>query len=315
MKSVYLLVMTLVLVCSVFSVYAQTIEPNTVLVKVNDEEILQKDLDFTMQYFVVPQYEAQNNGQAMPEEQRTQIAQSLLDQTITEVLILQKGREAGITQNEQILNTQFESLKTQRPDIPTIALKEFLHQKLLVQTIVQQLVVSKITITDEEVRTLYDQQKSQLDEPEKVRASHILISVAPDAPETEKAAARQKIGEILAKAQAGEDFAELAKQYSNCPSNQKGGDLGFFPRGIMVQPFEDVAFTLAEGALSDIVETPFGYHIITVTGKTAERKVSYDEVKERLRQELLNQKSNSEAQKWISTLRTDADIQFMQVQP
>lgn len=137
--------------------------------------------------------------------------------------------------------------------------------------------------------------------------------MAPDAAETDKAAARQKIGEILTKAQAGEKFAELAKQYSNCPSNQKGGDLGFFLRNVMVPAFENVAFTLAEGVLSDIVETPFGFHVIKVTGKTAERKVTYDEVKERLRQELLGQESNSEAQKWLSTLRTDADIQFMQL--
>lgn len=314
MKCAYLLLGTLLLALAVFPVLAQTIDPNAVLVKVNGEDIRQKDIDFTIQYFVVPQYAAQNPGQTMPAEQRTQITQSLLDQTITEVLVLQKGREANITQNEQALATQFESLKAQRADIPPDGLKEFLHQKLLVQTIIQQLVVARITVADADVRALYDQKKNELDEPEKVRASHILISVPADAAEADKAAARENISAILAKAQAGEDFAELAKQYSQCPSNQKGGDLGFFPRGVMVPAFEDVVFTLAEGAVSDIVETPFGFHVIKVTGKTAERKVSYDEVKDRLRQDLLNQKSNSEAQKWISTLRADADIQFMQLQ-
>ena len=314
MKCAYLLLGTLLLALAVFPVLAQTIDPNAVLVKVNGEDIRQKDIDFTIQYFVVPQYAAQNPGQTMPAEQRTQITQSLLDQTITEVLVLQKGREANITQNEQALATQFESLKAQRADIPPDGLKEFLHQKLLVQTIIQQLVVARITVADADVRALYDQKKNELDEPEKVRASHILISVPADAAEADKAAARENISAILAKAQAGEDFAELAKQYSQCPSNQKGGDLGFFPRGVMVPAFENVVFTLAEGAVSDIVETPFGFHVIKVTGKTAEREVTYDEVKDRLRQDLLNQKSNSEAQKWISTLRADADIQFMQLQ-
>ncbi len=314
MKFVRLLVAALMPAFVVFPVLAQTIAPNTVLVNVNGEDIQQKDINFTMQYFVLSQYAAQNPGQTMPAEQQTQITQSLLDQTITEVLILQKGREANITQNEHVLATQFESLKAQRADIPPDELKEFLRQKLLVQTIIQQLVVSRITVADDDVRALYDQKKNELDEPEKVRASHILISVPADAAEADKAAAREKMGTILGKAQAGEDFAELAKQYSQCPSNQKGGDLGFFPRGVMVPAFENVAFTLAEGTLSDIVETPFGFHVIKITGKTAERKVTYDEVKDRLRQDLLSQRSNSEVQKWISTLRTDADIQFMQLQ-
>jgi parvulin-like peptidyl-prolyl isomerase len=70
---------------------------------------------------------------------------------------------------------------------------------------------------------------------------------------------------------------------------------------------------LETGAVSDIVETPFGYHLIKVTEKAAERKVTFDEVKDRLRQELFSQKSNTEAQKWISSLRTEAKIEFMQV--
>lgn len=311
MKVVYLLVVTLVLT---LSVGAQTLDPNTVLVTVNGEEIRQQDLDFTMHYFVLPQYAAQNDGQAMPADQQIQITQTLLNQAITELLILQKGRAASVTQDEKVVNTQFEAVKAERPDIPETELKAFLHQKLLVQTIIQQLVASKITVTDEEVRAFYDQQKDQFNEPEKVRASHILVSVETDAPEADKAAARQKIGDILAQLQAGADFAELAKQYSNCPSNQKGGDLGFFPRGVMVTAFEDVTFTLAEGAVSEIVETPFGYHLITVTDKTAARTVSFDEVKDTLRQDVLAQKSTTEVQKWISELRTGADIQFMQVQ-
>lgn len=314
MKYVSLFVMTLLSICGVFPVLAQTITPDTVLVKVNGEDILQQEIDFTMQYFVLPQYEAQNGGQAMPADQQTQIKQSLLNQIITEKLILQKGREDNITLSEQVLNTQFESIKAQQPEIPPEQLKEFLRQKLLVQIIIQQLVTSKVTVTEDEIKALYDQRKDQLDEPAKVRASHILISVAPDATDPDKAAARQKIRDLLTRIQAGEDFAELAKQYSNCPSNQKGGDLGFFPRGIMVQPFEDAAFALEVGAVSDIVETPFGYHIIKVTEKTEERTVPFDEVKDRFRQELFSQKNNAEAQKWVSSLRTEANIEFMQLQ-
>lgn len=296
-------------------VFAQSIDPETVLATVNGEAIQQNEIDFTMQYFVLPQFEAQNPDQPMPEEQQTQIRQTLLNQAITERLVLQKGREAGITLDEQMVNTQFEALKAQRPNVPPEDLKRFLEQRLLMQTTIQQLVIANMTITDDELRAVYEQQQEQFNEPEQVRASHILISVAEDAGEAEKTAARQQIVDLQARARAGEDFAELARQYSNCPTNEKGGDLGFFPRGVMVPAFEEVAFSLETGVISDIVETPFGYHLIKVTEKSAEHTVGFEEVKDQLRTAVFQQKSNTEAQKWVSALRAEADIQFMPVQP
>jgi peptidyl-prolyl cis-trans isomerase C len=89
--------------------------------------------------------------------------------------------------------------------------------------------------------------------PNQVRASHILVN-------TEKEAS-----DILAQLKAGKKFADLAKQFSSCPSGQKGGDLGYFGRGQMVREFEEAAFSMKKGQTSPPVRTPFGYHIITVT--------------------------------------------------
>ena len=104
--------------------------------------------------------------------------------------------------------------------------------------------------------------------PGNIRASHILISHsgaprtgATRTPEEAKALAV----EIEGKLEAGESFEDLAKAYSDCPSSQKGGDLGFFPKGQMVKPFEEAAFGLEVGDVSGIVETQFGYHIIKRT--------------------------------------------------
>jgi peptidyl-prolyl cis-trans isomerase C len=166
-------------------------------------------------------------------------------------------------------------------------------------------------VSDEEVQKYYEEQKEQFKEPEQVQASHILILVAQDATQEDKDVARKKIEEVLVLAKEGKDFAELAQEYSEGPSKDKGGDLGFFPKGAMVKPFEEAAFTMNEGDISDVVETQFGYHIIKLTGKKAERNVPFEEVKDRLKQGMLQQKTNSEAMAWIEGLKSEATIEMM----
>ena len=106
--------------------------------------------------------------------------------------------------------------------------------------------------------------------PGHIRASHILVSYA-GAPRTEavrtKADAERLAVEILERIRAGEDFEDLARRYSDCPTaqNERCGDLGFFDKGKMVKPFEDAAFALKVGEVSGVVETNFGYHIIMRT--------------------------------------------------
>ena len=103
--------------------------------------------------------------------------------------------------------------------------------------------------------------------PEKIQAAHILLmyigsAQAPDEVTRTKEEAYSEIQKLLERVKAGEDFAEMAQQYSNCPSSKDGGDLGEFGKGSMVKPFEDAAFNLKKGEISGIVETQYGYHII-----------------------------------------------------
>ncbi len=120
--------------------------------------------------------------------------------------------------------------------------------------------------TEGEVSEYYELHKDErFTDPEEVKARHILVQIPAGANDAAKSAARKKAADLLARAKAGEDFAALASANSDDPGSAKsGGDLGFFPRGRMAPPFEEAAFTLPAGALSDVVETPFGLHIIKV---------------------------------------------------
>ena len=136
-----------------------------------------------------------------------------------------------------------------------------------------------------------------------MRASHILIGVPQGADAVTKDAARKRAEGVLKQVKAGKDFAALAKEHSQDPGSAvQGGDLGFFPRGQMVGPFDEAAFTLAPGAISDLVETQFGFHIIRVVEKQAARTVPLEEVKPKLDEFLLNQNKQRETQAFVDRL-------------
>jgi len=135
------------------------------------------------------------------------------------------------------------------------------------------------------IRKAYDTRRSEFNQPEQVRARHILIK-APEGDTKARAAARKRILAIRKKIVDGADFGDVARQESEDSSKTKGGELGFFPRGRMVKPFEDVAFGLEPGVLSGVVETRYGFHLIQVEEKRPAQVVPFEEASERLAREL-----------------------------
>ena len=129
---------------------------------------------------------------------------------------------------------------------------------------------AQVTPSDPDIQAYYDAHTDDYRHPEEVRARHILFKVAPNASEADKAAARTQAEDVLAKAKAGADFAELAKQYSQDSTASNGGDLGRFGHGVMTPAFETAAFALQPGQISDVVETQFGFHIIKLEEKVPE---------------------------------------------
>jgi peptidyl-prolyl cis-trans isomerase D len=156
-----------------------------------------------------------------------------------------------------------------------------------------------LTPSDTDVQAYYDAHQDDYRRPDEVRARHILFKVAPDASADDKAAARKTAAEVLAKAKGGADFAELAKQYSQDASASNGGDLGRFGHGVMTPAFESAAFALEPGQISDIVETPFGLHIIKLEEKVPEHTEPLDAVRASIVEALKTQEGRQIALKKV----------------
>jgi len=164
-----------------------------------------------------------------------------------------------------------------------------------------------IQVSDADLKAYYEQNRQKLAGQEERRASHILINAPKGAAAAEREAAKARAAELLAQARkAPDNFAGLARKHSqDSGSAERGGDLDFFARGAMVKPFEDAAFALAKGQISDLVETDFGFHIIRLTDIRAPRQRSFEDMKDELTAEVRKQllpKKFAEAAEQFSNL-------------
>mgnify|MGYP001438227415 CR=1 FL=1 len=171
-----------------------------------------------------------------------------------------------------------------------------------------------LTVTEAEAQKYYDENPDEFKIPERVRASHILVATEPTDPNADpnqvKAQARAKAEGLLKQVKDGADFATVAKENSACPSAAQGGDLGTFGRGNMVPPFEEAAFGLKVGEISDLVETQFGFHIIKVTEHQDPNTVTFAAAKDKLMNHLETGKTQAVFGKYIASLQEKATITY-----
>jgi len=260
-------------------------------------------------------------GQQVSDAQIAALKKNVLEGLIEREVLYQQSQKAGIKIADQSVDEQLAAIKKRFPGeedfkkalsamkLTEEEVKTQIARGLAIRELINQQIMSKITISEEQSKAYYDANPQLFKQPEQVKASHILIKVEADATDAQKADARKKIDDVQQKIKSGGDFAELAKEYSEGPSNVRGGDLGFFSRGQMVQPFEDVAFALQPDEVSDVVETRFGYHIIKVFDKKPEQIVAYADVKEKLDQRLKQEKAGKEASQYVEQLIKDAKIE------
>jgi len=167
-----------------------------------------------------------------------------------------------------------------------------------------------VTVDAKEIKKFYDDNQARYDEPEQIKASHILFRVPPNASPEDKAKKKKAAEDVLGQLKKGAKFEELAKKYGEDPTKDRGGDLGYFVKGRMVKPFEEAAWKLKVGKLSGVVETQFGFHLIKKTDHKKARKKPFKEVQEQIERSLVARKRNQAIRDALSKWKEEAKIEI-----
>ncbi|TCZ78806.1 hypothetical protein E0485_06940 [Paenibacillus albiflavus] len=241
--------------------------------------------------------------QELNEYMTSKAGEQVLSNMINERLIDQEAKKAGITVTDAAVDAEVakmtESYSQDQLDynlaqagMTMSDLKTQLRTELKIRGILEP----TITITDDDMKQRYDEDKDYYKTPEQVKASHILVDKQEDAEA------------ILKDLKGGADFATLAKEKSKDGSASQGGDLGYFGHGDMVEEFDEAAFKLNVGEISDVVKSKFGYHIIKVTDKKPATEPTFEEKKDEIRQQLIDEKLNEDVPAWIQKIQAEAKI-------
>lgn len=261
-------------------------EESAVLAEIGDKKITQADYDWIVGLY--PE-DIQKTLKAKPELRKRFLLRMVQVELLSDIARKKKIDETPAVR-EQI----------------KMLVDDFLSKEAL-----KREVVDKIVVTEEDMKSYYNVNKEAYKIPETVRARHILVKAPKDATEAEKAESSKKAEEILKRIKAGEDFAGLATEFSDDKGSKgKGGDLGFFPRGRMAKPFEDAAFSLKPGEVSDIVETKFGYHIIKLEDIKEAKLRSFEDVKKETKNALLKLYKSEKVKAYVDDAMDKAGVKI-----
>ncbi len=244
-----------------------------VLAKVNGKEITQQDMDFFLNT-LGPEKAAQFSSP----EGLSQILQELV--------------------NQELLYFEAKELKLEESEMYAVELERL--QAHLLKTMAIRNLFEGIQITEEDQKKYYEENSQNFGQPMQVKASHILVKTEDEG------------NAVIERLNNGEAFEDVALAVSECPSKERGGDLGFFSKGQMVPEFDKVAFEMNTDDVSELVQTQFGFHVIKLTDKKEATVSTFEEVKPRIEQELFAMKQGQIYQERINNLRTKYEIEIME---
>ena len=289
-----------------------------VVARVNGEAINGMDLENA-----VRSLEGRAGG-PVPADQRDRVYRGVLDDMIGYKLLVQEAKARKIAVPDADVDAQIAQIRSQfqseaqfqqalaAQKMTLEAVRDDARSEISVEKLVQGEIADKVAVKPEAISDFYQKNPDKFQRGARVRASHILIGIPQNADAATKQQAKAKAEALLKDLKAGKDFAATAKANSQDPgSAPNGGDLGYFEKGQMVPPFEQAAFGLKAGEMSEVVETQFGYHIIKVADKQDTRVVPLDEAKQQIEQYLTEQNRQAQTEVFVSALKAKAKIEIL----
>lgn len=246
-------------------------DSNKIVAIVNGIEITGEDYNIFMSALAP---EVRNYFANMP------VSKEIIDELVGQKLLYLDAIENNMDKNEDFIKVMEKSKES--------LLQQYALGKLL----------KNVEVTEEEIQSFYEENKEVLKEKESVNASHILVEDL------------EKAEDLYKKIKDGENFEELAKEFSTCPSNAKGGNLGDFTRGQMVKEFDEKVFSMEVGEISEPIKTQFGYHIIKLNDKKESKEKSIDELKDRIHMEVRRKKEQELYRDKLNSLKERYNIEY-----
>ena len=297
-----------------------------IVARVNNDVITRSEFQRSREQMTQEAAQQQQLGDAAKPQEKD-VLRDLIDRQ----LLLQKAKDLGITGDTEVLK----NLDKMRKDMHLDAIedlekaaqqqgvsfedyKENMREGIVTQAVISREVGSHIQITQDEIKKFYDEHKNELDRPEELRLSELLIApevakVKEGEPQPEPtpeavAAAEQKAKDVLAEIKKGMSFEDAAKKYSAGPTAEQGGDIGGFKRGTLAKSLEDVTFNLKKNEISDVIRTKQGFIILKVTEHVQAGLPALKDVEPNVQEAIYYQKLQPSLRDYLTKLREDAYI-------
>ena len=286
-----------------------------IVARVNGTEIKRADLENAIQGYAIEQL--RKTADQLSDRELTELRELALEKLLARELIFQEALLYGIVASEEAIDEEKYKIIANFPSedefyatlakagIDALTYHRMLRQDLSVNLMTEKKVADLPEPTEEQIALMYEQHPEKMVRRGRVRASHILAKLKPGHEEQ----ALVKIRD-LQKQVTPENFAELASQHSDCPSSTAGGDLGWFRRGDMVKQFEEVAFSLQVGEISDVVATQFGFHLIRLVEREEDQSLSREEARPMIISFIKDESATRLLKEWVVELKERAVIEF-----
>ncbi|MEM6885056.1 MAG: peptidylprolyl isomerase [Verrucomicrobiota bacterium] len=300
-------------------------DPKFIVAKVDGTKILRAELDESIDLFLKSQRRTRDQ---IPEEMLPHLEYRMINQIVDGTLVINALEDEDSAKLGEEVEKEFAAFKERFDDdtkyqetLDNLELSEELLQKQIRESVAQRIMIDQAQakakpVSDEDAKAFYDQNPQYWEQPETVNARHILIRADKSSPAADQAAAKKKAEAARKRVTGGEDFATVAAEVSDDPgSKARGGMLPPFQQGQMVPEFEKVAFTSKAGTVSPVFQSDFGYHFMEVISKQEAGTIAYEEVADRIKENLQGTDIRKELEFALDSLRDQADIEIMIPEP